>query len=141
VALLIDTSVLVGLERTETTESLAGIEDESTYISAISASELLHGVERATDEGRRAKRQAFVERVLDTIPVLPFDLDAARVHARIWARLLRRGEVIGAHDLIIAATALSRDLEVLTHNTREFSRVEGLALRGVGHGGSGRGAE
>jgi predicted nucleic acid-binding protein len=130
VALLIDTGVLVGLERADAKAPLAGIEDDSSYISAITASELLHGVERAADEGRRARRQAFVERVLDTVPVVPFDLDAARVHARIWARLLGRGEVIGAHDLIIAATALSRDLVLVTCNTREFGRVEGLALRG-----------
>ncbi len=131
-ALLIDTSVLVGLERADTTAPLLEIEGEGVFISAISASELLHGVERATDEGRRARRHAFVERVLDTVPVLSFDLDAARVHARVWASLLHRGEVIGAHDLIIAATALSRDLAVLTHNTREFSRVDGLALRSLG---------
>jgi tRNA(fMet)-specific endonuclease VapC len=130
VAFLIDTSVLVGLERADKAAPLVAIEGESSFISAISASELLHGVERAVDEGRRARRQAFVERVLDTIPVLPFDLDAARVHARIWASLLRRGEVIGAHDLIIAATALSRDLVLMTHNTREFGRVESLTLRG-----------
>ena len=128
-AFLIDTSVLVGLERAKEATPLARIEGETSFISAITASELLHGVERAADEGRRARRQAFVERVLDTIPVLPFDLDAARVHARIWAALLRRGAGIGAHDLIIAATALSRDLVVLTHNTREFGRVEGLALQ------------
>jgi tRNA(fMet)-specific endonuclease VapC len=131
VAFLIDTSVLVGLERASETARLAEIEGESSFISAITASELLHGVERAADEGRRARRQAFVERVLDTIPVLPFDLDAARVHARIWASLLRGGAGIGAHDLIIAATALSRDLVVLTHNKREFGRIEGLPLRGL----------
>jgi tRNA(fMet)-specific endonuclease VapC len=131
VALLIDTSVLVKLERQDPTAAMTQVEGESVFISAISASELLHGVERATDEARRAKRQAFVERVLDSVPVLPFDLDIARVHARIWASLLRRGEMIGAHDLIIAATAVSRDLMVLTHNTREFARVDGLALRGL----------
>jgi tRNA(fMet)-specific endonuclease VapC len=131
VAFLIDTSVLVGLERASEGAPLAEIEGETSFISAITASELLHGVERAADEGRRARRQAFVERVLDTVPVLPFDLDAARVHARIWASLLRRGALIGAHDLIIAATALSRDLVVLTHNAREFERIEGLPLRSL----------
>jgi tRNA(fMet)-specific endonuclease VapC len=130
-AFLIDTSVLVGLERAGGTALLAEIEDETSFISAITASELLHGVERAADEGRRARRQAFVERVLDAIPVLPFDLEAARVHARIWAALLRRGTGIGAHDLLIAATALSRDLVVLTYDARELGRVEGLALRGI----------
>lgn len=138
-ALLIDTSVLVDLERADTTAPVAEIESEAAYVSAISASELLHGVERAADEGRRARRQAFVERVLDTVPVVPFDLDAARVHARIWARLLQRGEMIGAHDLIIAATALSRDLVLVTRNTREFGRVEGLALRGLDQGAGGFG--
>lgn len=67
--------------------------------------------------------------MLDTVPVVAFDLDVARVHARVRARLLARGERIGAHDLIIAATALCRGLGVMTHNTREFARVEGLVLR------------
>ena len=129
-ALLIDTSVLVALERAPSPGALDELSDEPSYLSAISASELLHGVERAADEARRARRQAFVERVIDTLPVLAFDLDAARVHARIWARLLGRGEVIGAHDLIIAATAVSRDLLLLTRNAREFSRVEGLSVKG-----------
>jgi tRNA(fMet)-specific endonuclease VapC len=131
VAFLIDTSVLIALERTQVPVPPGELDGEPVFLSAITASELLHGVERATDEARRARRQSFVERVLDTLPVLPFDLDVARVHARVWARLLARGEVIGAHDLIIAATAVSRALVVLTRNTREFSRVEGLAVRGV----------
>jgi predicted nucleic acid-binding protein len=63
--------------------------------------------------------------------VLSFDLDAARVHARIWAELARRGAMIGAHDLIIAATAVRHDLAVVTRNQREFSRVEGLATRSI----------
>jgi predicted nucleic acid-binding protein len=130
VALLIDTSVLVALERADATQSMGGSEGEAVFISAITGSELLHGVERAADEGRRARRQTFVERVLDTVSVLAFDLDTARVHARIWAALPRRGEMIGAHDLIIAATALSRELTVMTRNRRGFERVEGLVVRG-----------
>jgi len=129
VALLIDTSVLVDLERARSPALLQEIEDQGVFISAISASELLHGVERAADDARRARRQAFVERVLDIVPILPFDLDVARVHARTWASLLQRGAAIGAHDLIIAATALCHDLAVLTRNAREFGRVDGLELR------------
>ena len=127
-ALLIDTSVLVDLERARSPALLQEIEDQGVFISAISASELLHGVERAADDARRARRQAFVERVLDIVPILPFDLDVARVHARTWA-VLQRGAAIGAHDLIIAATALCHDLAVLTRNAREFGRVDGLELR------------
>ena len=126
-ALLIDTSVLIHLERASPTLP-PDTDGQGIVISAISASELLHGVERAADEGRRARRAAFVERILDVVTVLPIDLDVARVHARVWASLLRQGTVIGAHDLLIAATALTHDLPVLTRNAREFSRVEGLKV-------------
>jgi tRNA(fMet)-specific endonuclease VapC len=130
VALLIDTSVLVELERAEAAPP-GELDGEDVYLSAISASELLHGVERASSAARRGRRETFVERVLDLVPVLPFDLDVARVHARVWADLIRRGAMIGAHDLIIAATAIRHDLAVVTRNLDEFSRVDGLDVRGL----------
>jgi tRNA(fMet)-specific endonuclease VapC len=131
VALLIDTSILVELERTEAKVS-SELLGEEVYVSAMTASELLHGVERASNVARRARREAFVERILDLVPILAFDLHVARVHARIWADLSRRGSMIGAHDLIIAATAIHHDLAILTRNLEEFSRVEGLVLRDRG---------
>ena len=129
-ALLIDTSILVELERADAL-SPPEFEDEEVSLSAISASELLHGVERASNATRRARRQVFVERVLESVPVLAFDLEVARVHARVWADLSRRGAMIGGHDLIIAATALRHDLAVVTRNRGEFTRVEGLDVRGL----------
>lgn len=60
--------------------------------------------------------------------VQPFDLGQARVHARIWADLASRGEMIGAHDLQIAAAALALDHELATLNVHEFRRVAGLKL-------------
>ena len=86
------------------------------------------GVHRADGTARRARRQAFVEALLDLLPVLPFDLTAARVHAGLWAELRERGLMIGAHDLLIAATAVAGSLKVLTRNLREFERVEGLRV-------------
>lgn len=129
-ALLIDTSILVELERADAL-SPPELESEEVHLSAISASELLHGVERASTAIRRARRETFVERVLESVPVLPFDLEVARVHARVWADLSRRGAMIGGHDLIIAATALRHDLAVVTRNRGEFARVEGLDVRGL----------
>ncbi len=126
---LIDTSVLVELERSRAeVPALGRLGEEPSFLAAITASELLHGVHRADGAARRARRQAFVEALLDLLPVLPFDLTAARVHAGLWADLRGRGEMIGAHDLLIAATALARDLTVLTRNRREFERVEGLRV-------------
>lgn len=128
--LLIDTSVLIDFERAGDGlgEALATLGEEDLSLSAISASELLHGVHRADSEQRRARRQSFVEGVFSLLPILAFDLDVARVHARISADLRRQGAIIGSHDVIIAATALCHQLTVVTGNEREFRRIEELDL-------------
>src|SRR5216684_1639809 len=120
---LLDSSVLIRLERTGSTLTLG--DDEEVAIAAITASELLHGVHRA-DPQRRAQREAFVERVLRVLPVYPFSLETARVHARLWADLAVAGHLIGPHDLILAATALALGWSVATYSAREFTRVHGL---------------
>lgn len=60
--------------------------------------------------------------------VLPFDLAAARIHARLLDELLAAGRPIGANDLLIAATALVHDYAILTFNVREFAQVSGLVV-------------
>jgi tRNA(fMet)-specific endonuclease VapC len=127
---LIDTSVLVGAERGGSELGRVPQEEEHA-ISAITASELLHGVHRAADGARRTRRRAFVESVLSEIETLPITLEVARVHAEIWAQLQAAGSVIGAHDLWIAATAIAHDLRIATCNPGEFERVPGLVVRGV----------
>ena len=72
----------------------------------------------------RAKQQAFLVQFVS----LPFDDDAAEVYAIIRARLEAQGTPIGPYDLQIAAIALANNLILVTHNTREFSRVPGLLL-------------
>jgi predicted nucleic acid-binding protein len=59
---------------------------------------------------------------------MPFGLLEARRHAQLWAELTRKGKMIGAHDLIIAATALAHDFHLATLNATEFRRVPGLKL-------------
>jgi tRNA(fMet)-specific endonuclease VapC len=126
-AVLIDTSVLVNAERRGLSLGRSlGVEDRA--ISVITASELLHGVHRARDDGVRIRRQAFVEHLISSIEPLPVTTSVARTHAEIWAGLERRGEVIGAHDMWIAATALSHGMAVATANATEFERVPGLAV-------------
>ena len=62
------------------------------------------------------------------LPVLPFDAQDARGAGQVRATLSRAGRLIGADDMLIAGQALARDLTLVTHNTREFSRVSGLRL-------------
>jgi len=73
--------------------------------SCVTVAELLHGVERADSEKRRLKRSAFVEKIIQTLPVYSFDLNAARIYAKVWANLAKKGTTVSAHDLMIASTA------------------------------------
>ncbi len=126
--LLIDTSVFIQIERSgEGPDTLLdSIGEEPVFLAAISASELLHGVHRANTAVRRERRQRFVESVFALGSILPFDMEVARVHSRLWADLSAQGQMIGAHDLLIAATGVSHDHAVVTGNAREFSRVQDL---------------
>lgn len=129
-AYLIDSSVFIAQQRGAITgqEIAARIGDSPFYISVITVTELLHGVERSDSAMRRDKNSEFVESILSETRVLPIDTHIARVHARIWADLRQRGQLIGAHDMLIAATALAHRATVLTHNTRHFARIESLAV-------------
>lgn len=126
-AVLIDTSVLVDAERRGYSLNEA-IGKRDRAISAITAGELLHGVHRAKTGAIRARRAAFVEHLLAAIEPIPVTIAVARAHAEIWAELENRGNPIGAHDLWIAATALSHGMDVATTNARDFKRVQGLTV-------------
>jgi len=130
VGTLVDSSVLIAGERgkLDLERMLEQHADESVAIAAITASELLHGVHRAAQPGQRARREAFVEHLLKRLPVVPFDAVAARVHAVTWAELAAKGVNVGAHDLMIAATALAIDWGVATHDARSFPKIPGLTL-------------
>jgi len=132
VALLIDTDLLIDLERGASAPAIEAIlGDEERAISVITVSELLHGVLRATG-ARRTRRRAFVEHLLGELQAIPITEPVARVHADVWAALAARGAVIGAHDLWIAATALAYGLGVATRNVGDFERVEGLRVVAAG---------
>ncbi len=127
---IFDTSVLIGLERTSSglDKIILGREEEPFGISAITVSELLHGVHRADSERRRIIRAAFVEKIVEVFSVFPFDLGGARIYAELWANLAKRGKAVGAHDLIIAATCISLGFSLATLDLRDYRLVEGLDI-------------
>jgi tRNA(fMet)-specific endonuclease VapC len=127
-AVLIDTSVLVDRERRGALENVVG--NEEAAISVITVSELLQGVERATG-AHRVRRRAVVEHILAAFDPVPITEPIARVHSLIWADLASRGQIIGAHDLWIAATAIGHGFGLATLNRTEFERVPGLRLMTV----------
>ena len=127
---LIDSSVLIAWERKQIDleQKLFEHADEEFGISAITASELLHGVHRASSSALRRRREAFVEGLLSRLPIIAFDAVTARIHARMSAELAAAGTPVGPHDLIIAATAVEKGYAVATRDERSFPKINGLTL-------------
>lgn len=128
---LIDASVLIAVEHGLLDEGRVlarpGQREGPLAIAAITAAEVLHGLDRVAG-ARRVAAEAFARTWLEVFPVVSFDLEVARVHATLGAQLSRAGTPIGAHDLMIAATALHLGYRVATRDRRSFHRVEGLEV-------------
>jgi predicted nucleic acid-binding protein len=129
-AALIDPSVLIAAERGELDLDRFAEKHGRTDLSiaAISASEILHGVHRLRRSSRKIRTEAWIEGILAALPVLPFDLACARAHAHLGADLARKGKAIGAHDLIIGASALAWGYSVITKDRRSFPRIPDLEV-------------
>ncbi len=129
--LILDTSTLIEAERGEgyLLESLNDVDDVA--ISAITVAEPRVGIGLAKSR-RRANRELFVASVLDAISIEPYDLEVAEAHAQLMVHVRRAGTPRGAHDLIIAATALARDREVVTLDRRGFADLPGVTVAELG---------
>lgn len=129
--LILDTSTLIEAERGEgdLLESVNDVDDVA--ISAITVAELRVGV-GLTKGRRRANRELFIASVLDAISIESYDLEVAEAHAQLMVHVRRAGTPRGAHDLIIAATALARDREIVTLDRRGFADLPGVAVAELG---------
>ena len=129
-AALVDSSVLIAGERGDLDLGRFVEQHGKTdlALAAISASELLHGIHRLRASSRKIRAEAWVEAILAELPVLSFDFACARAHARLGAELARKGITIGAHDLMIGASALARGYSVLSKDRRSFPRIPDLEV-------------
>jgi tRNA(fMet)-specific endonuclease VapC len=125
--LILDTTVLITAERSSRRLSRLIGDGDDVAIAAITAAELLVGVELA-DHLRRAAREAFVQEVLDAIPVEDYDVEVARAHASLLAHTRPSGRPRVAHDLIIAATAVGRGRAVVSADETAFIELPGVPL-------------
>jgi len=129
VGVLIDTSVLIAIERGELDlDTVVADPQEPLALSAVTAHELLRGVARLPAGVRRARSERWLETLLSAVPVIEYDLDVARVHAALWAEMSASGTSLGEHDQMIAATAISLGYDLLTRDAA-FDAVPDLALR------------
>jgi tRNA(fMet)-specific endonuclease VapC len=126
---LIDTSIFIESERgrLDLNPHIKAHGDDGLFMSVVTASELLHGVYRARPE-MQTMRSATIEGWIGQFNLLDIDLRTARTHARIFADLKASGQIIGSHDMWLAASCLAYGLIMITANTREFGRIPGLQI-------------
>lgn len=125
---LLDTNVCIrylngqssSIERT-----LTGLSPGQVALCSIVRAELLYGPLKSAQPKRNAERLAYFFR---GFPCLPFEDRASEVYAAIRLQLEKAGKPVGPNDLLIAATAIANRLVLVTHNTQEFGRIEGLAV-------------
>lgn len=125
---MLDTNVIVKAIREKDhpiREKLLHCYSEGLCISSITYTELLYGVYRS---GNPEKNRDALHELLSWIDILPFDGFAAECAGRVMAFLAQKGTPIGDRDMLIAGHALSGNYPLVTHNTREFSRIQDLYI-------------
>jgi tRNA(fMet)-specific endonuclease VapC len=103
-------------------------DEDDVAIAAISVAELTVGVELAMGRTRQS-RNDFLDALLVAVPVINYDLGVAGAHARLLVAARRQGRPRGAHDLLIAATALASDRTVVTADASAFVDLPGVSVQ------------
>lgn len=125
--LLLDTTYLIDAERGRASKDDPIDDDDDVAVAAITIAELRVGALLA-DGRRRAARTAYVDDVISSVPVIGYDLDVAEAHARLLVLTRRQGGPRGAHDLVIAATAVASGRSVVTADRSAFTDLPGLTV-------------
>ena len=106
-------------------DRMLSVESSAIQFCSVVKAELFFGAEKSN---RKSDNHDVLRNLFADVPSLPFDDDAARKYGEIRAELSRVGTPIGPHDLMIAAIAIVHGSILVTHNTREFSRIKDLKL-------------
>ena len=124
---LLDTNICITLVNERPKKVLAHFKRHSLGdigISSITASELAFGVAKSAS----SKNSAALEAFLLPLNVVDYDAGAAMIYGDIRATLEKQGKTIGPLDMLIAASALSRQLILVTNNEKEFRRISKLKV-------------
>lgn len=124
---LLDTNIciyIINEQPAQVLQRLIHAGRESLAISTVTVAELAFGVAKSTRPESRAKLENFVSK----FPVLDWNQDAAWVYGTVRKNLETKGQRIGERDLLLACQALALGATMVTNNTREFERIDGLRL-------------
>lgn len=125
---MLDTNICIYASKRKPPEVIGRFlshKEDELCISSITYAELMHGAARSE---RPEQNRVAITLFLSAITILDFDQNAAEEYGIIKADLQRKGTPIGPMDTLIAAHARSQDLILVTHNTKEFERVEYLEI-------------
>ncbi len=125
---MLDTNICIYIIKNKTRsvkEKFKEFKISELCISTITVSELMYGAYKSE---QTQKNLTAIESFLMPFEIVDYDYIASIEYGKIRADLERKGQVIGNMDMQIAGHALALDLVLVTNNTREFERVEGLAL-------------
>ena len=125
---MLDTDICIYIVKRKTLRVLKRLElmqPDQLSMSAITFAELMNGAKKSQRVEANVSRLNALGEILE---ICSFDQQAAVAYGDVRSSLEKRGEVIDAHDLLIAAHALSLDRILVTNNEREFKRVEGLKV-------------
>lgn len=125
---LLDSNVCIRLINNSSlavTNRLASLQPDDILISTITQLELYYGAYRS---GQQERNLEILQRFFSQFKLIPLDSEAAIIAGRLRAELAASGTPIGPYDVQIAAIAIANNLILVTHNTREFSRVNGLQI-------------
>lgn len=131
---LFDTTYLIDLvDNDDGARQLAEkIDEERSYkaISTITAHEYIRGIHYlyATSQKLLQEKLQRAEAELLRFDILPYSYDMAKIAAELDATLAKKGQTLDLADIIIAATAKSRRLSLVTRNTRHYRRIPGLTI-------------
>jgi len=123
---LLDTNACIqalNIQSSSVAQRIIRIPSESIYLCTIVCMELYYGAYKSR---RTQENLDHLANFFQQFSILPFDQESSRITGYIRTRLEVSGIPIGLYDLQIAAIALCNDFTLVTHNTREFSRVDGL---------------
>lgn len=128
--LLLDTTFLIDAERGGVDLDDAIDDDDDVAIAVVTVAELLVGVKLASRKQRTA-RQAYIDAIIESLPIIAYDRGVAVEHAELLAAARSQGRPRGAHDLLIAATARATHRTIVTADQAAFAGLPGVST--VGH--------
>ena len=128
---LLDTNIciyIINQKHEQVINKFSRYEIGAIGISTITLAELKYGAYKSQ---KVIQNLLAIERFTTPLEVANFDSEAADTYGKIRADLERKGQIIGALDMLVASYALSRNLIVVTNNVKEFERIENLKVENL----------